>query len=498
MFDKIYILISPLIISVVLIVFNTFFSISQKEASNWIFPSNCGLYFDSLEISSLSGVNLAFGECTSSYSDPYSGELIFWAGPNAIYNRYFEIMPNGSNISGSVSSTQGSLIVPMPNFPNIFYVFTTTEIEGFTIPSRLTYSIVDINLANGLGDVLQEVKNITLMSPISECLSAVKHSNGLDWWIMAKGASNDYYSYLLTSEGLNTDPIISNVGIVNPNITAGQSRFSPNGNKYAVVSEGFTPGFIGINGLFSNIQLFDFDNSNGELTNPVTLVIRDSINLNRLHGLAFSSDNSKLYVGVGPQGNRIMQYDLCLIDNSTIAQAQTYIGQLSSPYPKFQLAQNGKIYISCFNCYALNAINAPNEDGEDCELSEFELPLNCQFKTGLPNFPDSYFYSIHNDCLTLIESPEISYDYHIPNVFTPNKDGINDLYHINTSGEILLFEIFNRWGQLVFYSDSDSHEWDGLIDGKMALSGVYFLKYTIKWPDGFVVNSHSFFHLIRE
>ncbi len=66
----------------------------------------------------------------------------------------------------------------------------------------------------------------------------------------------------------------------------------------------------------------------------------------------------------------------------------------------------------------------------------------------------------------------------IPNVFTPNDDGYNDVFKFKFQ-EQWEFEpqIFNRWGHLIF-DNSNSENWDGYIDGEKATPGVYY--YVIK------------------
>jgi len=66
----------------------------------------------------------------------------------------------------------------------------------------------------------------------------------------------------------------------------------------------------------------------------------------------------------------------------------------------------------------------------------------------------------------------------VPNVFTPNQDGENDVMDINIQGNIqecLVFEVFNRWGQVMFNSTGNNTRWDGRTNaGKMVNPGVYF------------------------
>jgi len=63
----------------------------------------------------------------------------------------------------------------------------------------------------------------------------------------------------------------------------------------------------------------------------------------------------------------------------------------------------------------------------------------------------------------------------VPNAFTPNSDGKNDLLRPIAVGiaHIDYFEIFNRWGQLVFRTSANEHGWDGTIGGKIQPTGTY-------------------------
>jgi len=75
------------------------------------------------------------------------------------------------------------------------------------------------------------------------------------------------------------------------------------------------------------------------------------------------------------------------------------------------------------------------------------------------------------------------FDIVVPNVFTPNGDGVNDIFEINV-GSILSectdIEIFNRWGQTVFVSSGNNILWDGYTpDGVQVPTGTYFFTMII-------------------
>jgi len=69
--------------------------------------------------------------------------------------------------------------------------------------------------------------------------------------------------------------------------------------------------------------------------------------------------------------------------------------------------------------------------------------------------------------------------YELPNVFTPNNDGINDIYLAKNPlnyVEKVHMRIFNRWGELVFETEDPMINWDGTIknSNKKASTGVYY------------------------
>lgn len=63
----------------------------------------------------------------------------------------------------------------------------------------------------------------------------------------------------------------------------------------------------------------------------------------------------------------------------------------------------------------------------------------------------------------------------VPNVFTPNGDGINDFFIIHTEGyNKMEVNIFNRWGDLLYTYDAITGKWDGTYKGKTCSDGTYF------------------------
>lgn len=95
---------------------------------------------------------------------------------------------------------------------------------------------------------------------------------------------------------------------------------------------------------------------------------------------------------------------------------------------------------------------------------------------------------------TTLSSKEIF----VPNVFTPNGDGKNDvlLVYGNYVAGIRL-NIFNQWGQLIFVSESMTSGWDGTYKGRQQPVGVYAYTLQVVLQDGTVIHKKGSVHLIR-
>ena len=85
-----------------------------------------------------------------------------------------------------------------------------------------------------------------------------------------------------------------------------------------------------------------------------------------------------------------------------------------------------------------------------------------------------------------------------PNVFSPNNDASNDLFEIYNEN-IIDFElnIFNRWGNLIYFTTNVDAFWDGKVNGSLAKDGVYFYTYSAKGISEKEISGHGYFTLIH-
>lgn len=365
-------------------------SYAQNTTNIWYFGVNAGLDFNSGTPVALTNGQLNSFEGSASIADN-SGNLLFYSDGIDIWNRNHITMPNGTGLLGNWDATQSGVIVQKPGSTNLYYVFAVDDEAG---PDGITYSEVDMNLASGLGDVTA-TKNVLLTTPSTEKLTAVRHCNKKDIWIITHDwNSNTFRTFLFTSTGINPVPVLSSVGAVHTGPgwnTNGYLKASPDGSRLALAA------CHGMN-IF---ELFDFNNSTGVVSNVVPLASVASTY--GAYGVEFSPDGTKLY-GTTILPGRLLQFDLCAgsaaaINNSRIIIDSTTIYFLGA----LQLGPDKKIYVSP-SADSLCVINFPNASGVSCNYVEGAIPLGGRSAAiGLPNFVTSLF-----DPVTSINSFSLS------------------------------------------------------------------------------------------
>lgn len=89
-------------------------------------------------------------------------------------------------------------------------------------------------------------------------------------------------------------------------------------------------------------------------------------------------------------------------------------------------------------------------------------------------------------------------DFFIPNTFTPNGDGNNDILYVRSlKTDELYFAVYNRWGELVFETSNPAQGWDGRFKGREADTGVFGYYLRVKCANGGETFSKGNVTLIR-
>jgi len=97
------------------------------------------------------------------------------------------------------------------------------------------------------------------------------------------------------------------------------------------------------------------------------------------------------------------------------------------------------------------------------------------------------------------ETTETTSKLTFPNAFSPNGDGINDVFQAKVYENITEFHayIFNRWGQKLYDWTDPTGSWDGTFQGKAVKDGVYFLLVKAKGGDGQDYNIRKDVNILR-
>jgi len=257
------------IINSALCIVNCALCSAQKQGNIWYFGDHAGLDFNSGSPVVLNNgqtpLNGGHSEGTSVICDS-SGQLLFYTNGRQVWNKNHQVMPNGDTLFSNSSSTQAALIIAQPGSSRYFYVFTVDDFYFDNLQYGFRYTMVDLCLDNGFGDVIANQKNILVLDTVAEKITAVRHANGTDYWVIVhKFYSDAFYAYQLSSTGISA-PVISHIGSVHPtgsqNISAsiGQLKASPDGTKLAIVNG---------NSNHSIAEYFDFDKGTGLLSNMV-------------------------------------------------------------------------------------------------------------------------------------------------------------------------------------------------------------------------------------
>ncbi|MBU0486416.1 MAG: T9SS type A sorting domain-containing protein [Bacteroidetes bacterium] len=369
--------------------FTIHYSLSQtspdaKRTMHWYFGGYAGLDFSSGSPVAVTDGQTDTESATLTVSDT-NGNLLFYSDGNYVWNRNHQLMPNSplQSLFG-MDWTDQIVAVPQPGQDNLYYIFYWEYGNAAHNTFYLLYALVDMNLDGGLGDVVSKCNIIA--NNHSRKIAAVKHKNGRDIWIVAHMALSDsFYAYLLTENGLDTTPIMNQVGITDIN-AIGCIKFSPDGRKMAVTFNLRGP------------EILDFDNTSGLITNPVAFPSCYCYS----YGIEFSPDNSKLYVtyhyyGSPLTGNAVYQIDITG-DSSAIIQSKFLLDSIGAIDQKknermaIQRALDGKLYLTKHGTSKLAVINYPDQPGLACGYVDSAVYLNgMKSYNNLPPFITSYF-----------------------------------------------------------------------------------------------------------
>lgn len=431
-----------------------------------------GVVVDTLDL----GIKLE--STTASISDS-SGQLLFFTNGCVVADANGQILNNGEGINpGPVHDwvcdktgyivQKGAMILPVPDSPNLFYLFHLGAVYETTTALNLGpfyYTVID-GTTNSVAS-----KNNVLLSGKLEPFSVVRHGNGRDWWIlMPEWGTGKIHVFLFGSGGIS-DSSIQETGVVMNGKRVGAPTFSQDGTKYARfhTDQGvFIADFNRCSGLLENFQF---------MPTPFPLLLGG--------GVAFSPNNQKIYTA--------SQSTLYEIDLSIPAPTWDTLFYVFDNYTwgttlhHLQYGPNGKLF---FNTHSradyLSTLTFP-ETGAPPSFQFKSLPLRVKNARSLPHFPNFRLFDLPGSpCDTLgINTPvsataplekELGWFVVSPN---PAQDQVRlTVDPVWTLKEAVQYQIFNALGSLVHKGKVEKGVNEQHVGLKGLPNGVYFFQLT--------------------
>ena len=390
------------------------YSYSQGEFNKWYFGVYAGLNFNISPPIPLTNGNL-LNVCSTACISDSIGNLLFYSSGWNVLNKNNVVMPNGSGLLGSCGTQPGQPVFAVQKLDDdsVYYLFTVdwNSPPWYNPSFGLRYSILNLRLNGGLGDIEPGQKNIVVPGAADavSALTGIRHANNHDAWIVVRKygniAINPFFAaYLINAFGLNITPVLSTSQVPLNNISAPQPRLikiSPDGSRLACLYD-------------SIIEYCNFNDQTGEINSLFTfkLPIVNSI-YNTCFSLEFSRNSKVLYATsywAVPGGKSILfQYDATKTDSLSFKQSEKLIGYNVRSH--LQSGPDGKIYCTKTDVDSLSIIQNPNVLGPGCNFEVNALSLNgrnCIF--GLPQILQKYKAYIHCNHLCQNDSALFSGD----------------------------------------------------------------------------------------
>lgn len=369
---------------------------AQQQAGVWVFPNGNLLDFSLTPPEVSSGTQILPSdvevEGVASMSDE-NGNLLFYSDGVKLWDWQHNVV--SSSLMGHQSSTNSVLIVPVPATSDEYYLFTLDAMQN-NLDNGLVFNRIKACRDNGVSIVLA---NQFLSSNMTEKMTAIRHQNGQDYWLVTHEFATDVFKvYLVNEQGVSLDGMYSCGAIHGPELSAavGQMKASPDGN------------FIVAN--LSNKQRTDivsFDKVQGSVSCLLSFPpdTSSSGNFRSIYGVSFSQNSRYLYISGGARF-RLWQFDMNELATSTDAFYNSKYTlsddqfQSNTSFHQLQLGPDGKIYCASWNNEHLAVIHEPDLGGLACAFEDSAIVLENQGNYGLPAFIDSYDYTISGICDT--------------------------------------------------------------------------------------------------
>jgi len=277
----------------------------------------------------------------------------------------------------------GAIILPVPDRVSeytVLYHFMSNVQQAYDGIIKYLEARIKVN-ADTTYMLMYKDSIVGEESFYSGTLSATRHANARDWWILAMEATgNKYFAYLLEPNGIQ----LHHMGEVDINLIegTGQARFSPMGNFFARMDIlDFDDG--------QNITLFSFDRCTGELK----YMDQFNTDFGFFTGVAFSPSEQYLYAD---DNNHLWQWDLWASDidasQKLVDSFDGFIqpGWFEMDFGPLVNGPDGRIYLMppAGSSEFIHVIDRPDEPAAECRFLQHHIDLKVPNGCSAPNLPN--------------------------------------------------------------------------------------------------------------
>ena len=393
------------------------------------------------------------------------GELRLYSNGCVIVGADHQIIEGGDSINpgfihdlyceGGYPASQGIIFVPVDNGLTKTYRLIHIWLSQAGIYEQLRYTqieSVDDKLVVTQPDVVID------SSSFARNVSAVRHANGRDWWILLfEYASNNAHIFLSEPSGVEKVHV-QQIGPAWSFIDdAGQVTFSPDGSRYVRMNPD------------NGVHIYDFDRCSGELSNHLGFGFPTDTVFSG--GAAFSPNGRYLYISTTL---KLYQYDMWAADiagsHELVAVYDGFQSPLSTAFYHAMLAPNGKIYLTApASVDRLHVIHNPNLHGEACNVEQHGVDLPTLHAFATPNFPHYRLGTWEGSPCDTLDPVLSTTALEDPVQVTVFPNPASDVITIEANGqfEYWLFDVLGR-------DVARGRGWDTeQIDASVLLPGIY-------------------------
>lgn len=350
-----------------------------NRTRNWHFGNGIGLRFDPDTIYE-APTNINSTEAAAVHTDQ-DGNLLLYSNGEKVWNANHKVIHNGNLTLGHHSSNLGSVFVIHEDNPDSVYLFNTYW-NGSTTKE------FSVNLIIKESDTFRVAfKDSVIMHSVCEPISVVKADNGKDIWVIVhKFEEDNIYSYLLTSEGIVSCPVVSKslstpLGVHGAYLSM---RFSSNG-KYLIKSNTNLPP----PSIIKGIELYEFDVKNGKLKFLYSI---DNPSSPLFLGLCFSENNQNIFIVDRDSGVNIFKFNPEDSLEAVSSIKKIILEGFSGPLKRMPYRHG--ISLSRIDEFGVSSLDfILNTDNFDSiKILEKKIDLNYTWAAP-PNFNHSYYFT---------------------------------------------------------------------------------------------------------